>query len=308
MAAPRLLTVGSIAYDVVETPYHPATEQLGGSAVFVSLAASVLVPTAVIGVVGQDFAEQDIALLQSKGVDTSGVVRVPGETFRWSGRYDAQLKERETIFTRLGVFAEFSPVIPVPLKGLPFLFLGNIDPKLQLAVLDSVEKPIWVGCDTMNYWISSAREDLLRLLKRVDGLFLNDSEAEQLTGHQNVSKAARAIQALGPTTVIIKRGEFGAMVFSGGRSFTLPAFPLEDVRDPTGAGDSFAGGFMAQLASSADVSPVSIQKAAAVGTVTASFCVEDFGPYPLARLDLARLQARLASYREMVSLPEITLP
>jgi sugar/nucleoside kinase (ribokinase family) len=299
----KLLVVGSLAYDQVETPRRPAAWQLGGSATFISLAASHLVRTAVVGVVGKDFKQADLDLLVGKGVDISGIETAEGETFKWGGRYDAQLKERETLFTELGVFAQFSPKIPAALADAPYLFLGNCDPDLQLAVLDSMKGLRWVAADTMNLWINIKRESLLRLLGRVNALFLNDSEAELLTGEKNVVKAGHAIMAMGPSTVIIKRGEYGCVVISGDGVFALPALPLEQVEDPTGAGDSFAGGFMAHLASTGDLSPLGIRNAAAFGTVTASFCVEDFGPAPLARLDRATLDGRLKLFANMLSLP-----
>lgn len=299
-----LIVVGSLAYDVVETRDRSAQTQLGGSAVYMSLASRLGANPGVVGIVGEDFALADRALLEGHDVDLEGLRTAPGATFRWGGRYDAHLKERETLFTELGVFADFVPVIPEAWRDTPYLFLGNIDPNLQISVLDQMKRPRWVGCDTMNFWIEGKREALDRLLPRVDALVINDSEASLLTGERNMALAGRRIQGMGPGTVIVKRGEFGALVFCGDDLFASPALVLADVQDPTGAGDSFAGGMMATICASGDTSHEGIRRAVAVGTVIAGACCRGRGPYHLADLTREGVNEGLAEYTALVRLPE----
>jgi sugar/nucleoside kinase (ribokinase family) len=248
-----VLVVGSVALDSVETPFGKAEDVLGGSGTFFSAAASHLTPVQLVGVVGSDYPVQQLEPLGARGVDLSGVERAEGESFRWRGRYRHDLNSAETLETRLGVFSHFRPKIPEQFRRAPYVFLANIDPRLQLDVLRQVERPKLVACDTMNFWIESRRTDLLELLQHVDALLLNDGEARQLTEHSNLVKAARWILARGPRIVIIKKGEHGAFMFTSHSVFFAPAYPLEDVFDPTGAGDSFAGGFMGYLARTGQV-------------------------------------------------------
>ncbi len=299
-----LIIVGSLAYDVVETPYRPAKTQLGGSAVYMSLASLPGAKPGVVGVVGDDFADADRALMEGHGVDLDGLRTRPGATFRWGGKYDQHLKERETLFTELGVFADFTPEVPTAWRDAPYVFLGNIDPELQISVLDQVNRPEWIGCDTMNFWIEGKRDALDRLLPRVDALVINDTEAALLTGECSMAVAGRRIQEMGPSTVIIKRGEFGALVFSADDLFAASAMVLADVVDPTGAGDSFAGGMMAAICRNRDTSPATLRRAVATGTVVAGVCCQGYGPYHLAELTREEVNARLDEYAALVRLPE----
>ncbi|MBM4355823.1 MAG: sugar kinase [Deltaproteobacteria bacterium] len=307
MQSPNLVVVGSVAYDSIETPSRSEPDVLGGSATYFSLAASHLARPGVVAVVGQDFRKDHVTLLQDHGIRLDGLETAAGETFRWGGRYDKDLKERDTLFTHLNVFAQFSPRIPQAFRDAPYLFLANIDPDLQHQVLDQCTSPRWVACDTMNFWITGKLDSLLRLLPKIDALFLNDSEAFELTGHRNLLQAARWIQARGPATAVIKKGEHGAILVSRDQVFAVPAFLLDSVADPTGAGDTFAGGMASALAALDDTSPDALRYAAAMGTVMASFCVEDFGPFRLARLTREEIAQRLRRYRELTRIPEMSL-
>jgi len=260
-----VLVVGSVALDSVETPFGRADNVLGGSGTFFSASASHLTPVQLVGVVGSDYPLNELEPLRARGVDLSGVEQADGPSFRWRGRYRHDLNSAETLETHLGVFSHFSPKIPEGFRRAPFVFLANIDPRLQLQVLDQVEQPRLVACDTMNFWIESRRTDLLELMKRVDLILLNDGEARQLTEHSNLVKAAKWILARGPKFVIIKKGEHGAFMFSKDSVFYAPAYPLADVFDPTGAGDSFAGGFMGYLARTGDLSEASMRRAVIYG-------------------------------------------
>ncbi len=256
-----VLVVGSVALDSVETPFGKADDVLGGSATFFSAAASHLTPVQLVGVVGSDYPMDKLAGLAARGVDLQGLEQAEGESFRWRGRYRHDLNSAETRETRLGVFSHFRPKIPEAFRRAPFVFLANIDPRLQLEVLKQVDRPKLVACDTMNFWIESRRPDLLALLEHVDLVTLNDGEARQLTEKSNLVRAARWILDRGPTHVIIKKGEHGAFMFTRDSVFFAPAYPLEDVFDPTGAGDSFAGGFIGYLARSGDLSEESLRRA-----------------------------------------------
>ncbi len=300
----NLVVVGSVAYDSIETPTQSHPDVLGGSATYFSLAASHYARPGIVAVVGQDFRPEHTRLLQDHSVRLDGLETAPGKTFRWGGRYDKDLKERDTLFTHLNVFAEFSPRIPAAFRDTPYLFLANIDPDLQLQVLAQCTGPRWVACDTMNFWIKGKLDSLLRLLPKIDALFLNDSEAFELTGHRNLLEAARWIQARGPATAVIKKGEHGAILVSKDQVFVVPAFLLDSVADPTGAGDTFAGGMAAAIAALDDTSPEALRFAAAMGTVMASFCVEDFGPFRLARLNMDEIRDRLRRYRELIRIPD----
>jgi sugar/nucleoside kinase (ribokinase family) len=261
-----VLVVGSVALDSVETPFGKADDVLGGSATFFSSAASLLTPVQLVGVVGSDYPIEKLEPLRARGVDLAGLERADGPSFRWRGRYHHDLNSAETLETQLGVFSRFSPKIPEQFRNAPFVFLGNIDPRLQLEVLKQVEKPKLVACDTMNFWIQSRRTDLIALLEHVDLVTLNDGEARQLTEKVNLVQAAKWIMDHGPTTVIIKKGEHGAFMFKGDSIFFAPAFPLESVFDPTGAGDSFAGGFIGYLARTGDLSEANMRRAVMYGS------------------------------------------
>jgi sugar/nucleoside kinase (ribokinase family) len=296
-----LLVVGSVALDSVETPFGKADEVLGGSGTFFSASASNLTPVQLVGVVGDDFPVDKLEPLVKRGVDLAGLERAEGRSFRWRGRYRHDLNVAETLETHLGVFSNFSPKIPAQFRKAPFVFLGNIDPRLQLDVLTQVEKPRLVACDTMNFWIESRRPDLLKLLEHVDCITLNDGEARQLSEKYNLVKAAKWIMSKGPSLVIIKKGEHGAFMFSGDTVFFAPAYPLEEVFDPTGAGDSFAGGFMGFLAKSGDVSPANLRRAVIYGSAMGSFAVEKFSIQRLLEVTPEQLASRVADFRTLVA-------
>ena len=299
-----LLVVGSVALDSVETPFGKADEVLGGSATFFSASASNLVPVQVVGVVGSDYPTDKLDPLAKRGVDFAGLERAEGTSFRWRGRYRHDLNSAETLETHLGVFSNFHPKIPAQFRKAPFVFLGNIDPRLQLEVLTQIEKPKLVACDTMNFWIESRRPDLVKLLGHVDAITLNDGEARQLTDKFNLVKAARWIMEKGPRLVIIKKGEHGALMFTKDTVFYAPAFPLEEVFDPTGAGDSFAGGFMGYIARTGDMSEESLRRAVVYGSAMGSFAVEKFSIERLLTVDAKQLQDRVKEFRRLVAFEE----
>jgi sugar/nucleoside kinase (ribokinase family) len=302
-----LLVVGSVAFDTIESRAGKRVEVLGGAASYFSTAASFLSSPRLVGVVGTDFPEEHTALLQSYGVDVAGLERAAGRTFRWSGVYSADFLTRTTLDTQLNVFETFRPKLPPAWADSEYLFLANIDPVLQLGVLEQVKKPRFVACDTMNFWIGGKRPELLRLLERVDMLLLNDEEARQLSGEANLPAAARAIRAMGPRSVVIKRGDAGALLFHEGGVFAAPAFPIENVVDPTGAGDSFAGGFMGWLARERDHSPTTIRTAMILGSVLASLAVEDFGMDRFRRLDLSQIRERFTAFADLVHFEKIKI-
>ncbi len=300
-----LLVVGSVALDSLETPFGRRDEILGGSACYFSTCASYFGPVRVVAVVGEDFPQEHVDFLASRGVDTAGLVRKPGRTFRWKGRYEFDLNTAHTLDTQLNVFADFQPDLPSAWRDTEYVFLGNIDPDLQRAVLDQVRGPRFVACDTMNFWITSKRDSLLQTLKRVDLLFVNDAEARQLSGEHNIVKAARRILTFGPRAVVIKRGEYGALYFSGEEVFSASAYPLPDVFDPTGAGDSFAGGFMGYLASRRSEEPQVMRRALVVGSVLASFAVEQFSLDRLRTLTSAEIRGRYAEARRLAHFDDL---
>jgi sugar/nucleoside kinase (ribokinase family) len=295
-----LLVVGSIALDSVETPFGSTADALGGSAVFFSCAACLLQPVQMVGVVGHDYPLDALERLASRGVDLTGVERRPGESFRWKGKYSYDLQNRETLGTRLGVFAEFVPRIPERFREARYVFLGNIDPELQLGVLDQVRQAAFVACDTMNYWIHGKRDVLLELLRHIDLLMVNDAEARELSGDWNVYRAARWILERGPRMVVVKQGVYGAVLMNDGKVFYVPAFPLEDVFDPTGAGDAFAGGFMAHLARSDDQSPENLRRAMVYGAAMGSFAVERFSTQRFDEIGPAEVTARVQEFADLV--------
>src|SRR5512145_644868 len=287
-----LLVVGSVALDTLETPFGRRADVLGGSASYFASCASFFLPTRVVAVVGEDFPAEHVEFLGSRGIDLAGLVRRPGRTFRWKGRYEFDLNTAHTLDTQLNVFAEFHPELPAHYRDSEYVFLGNIDPDLQRAVLDQVRAPRFVACDTMNFWISSRRESLLRTLRRVDLLFVNDAEVRQLAEEHNVVKAARKILALGPRAVVVKRGEYGALYFSGEEVFAASAVPLPAVFDPTGAGDSFAGGFMGYVARTRREDHATMRRAIVLGSVLASFTVEQFSLDRLRTLAPGEIRGR----------------
>ncbi len=299
-----VLVVGSVALDSVETPFGKADDVLGGSATFFSAAASLLTPVQLVGVVGSDYPMDRLQPLAERGVDLAGLEHADGPSFRWRGRYRHDLNSAETLETHLGVFSRFSPKIPEQFRNAPFVFLGNIDPRLQLDVLNQVERPKLVACDTMNFWIQSRRPDILELLKHVDLVTLNDAEARQLTEEVNLTQAAKWIMNCGPRHVIIKKGEHGALMFNSGSVFFAPAFPLDSVFDPTGAGDSFAGGFVGYLARTGDLSDANMRRAVIYGSAMGSFAVEKFSTERLMTLTRAELDNRVRELRQLVSFEE----
>jgi sugar/nucleoside kinase (ribokinase family) len=300
-----LLVVGSVALDSVETPFGKKDEVLGGSATYFSAAASLLTKVSVVGVVGSDFPLADLEFLRLRGVDLEGLEKVPGKTFRWKGRYGFDLNAAETLDTQLNVFQHFSPRLGPAARAAERIFLGNIDPELQIRVLDQAERPRLVCADTMNYWISSRRAQLLELLPRVDVLMVNDGEVRQLAGESNVVKAAQAAQRMGAKSVVVKRGEYGALLVTGGHSFYSPAFPLADVCDPTGAGDSFAGGFLGLLDRLDRGDASSLRQATVMGSTIASFTVERFSLDRLRDLSLAEVRRRFDAFRQLVHFDEL---
>ncbi|AKQ66301.1 Ribokinase [Myxococcus hansupus] len=301
-----LLVVGSVALDSVETPFGQKEDILGGSATYFSTSASFFSPTRVVAVVGEDFPEGHLNFLRGRGIDLEGLTREAGRTFRWKGRYGYELNEAQTLDTQLNVFQSFSPKLPEAYRDTPYVFLGNIHPELQSQVLDQIKAPKLVAADTMNFWIQGSRQALIKTLSRVNLLFVNDGEARQLAGEHNVVKAARAILAMGPQRVVIKRGEYGALLFDGEHIFACPAFPLAEVFDPTGAGDTFAGGFMGALATSNGVvDSALLRRAMVMGSVMASFTVEKFSLERLREVTRPEIHARFAEFRKLTHFEDL---
>ena len=297
-----LLVVGSVAFDCVETPTDRRDDVLGGSAVFFSYAASFFSPVRMIGAVGEDWPAEHTSMLQQKGIDTSGLQIIPGgKTFRWRGRYLPNMNDRETIEVHLNVLDEFQPKLGASHQDCRFLFLGNASPAVQLNVLEQAKNAELTVADTMDLWINIQRDELGELLQKIDGLVLNDAEAKLLAEDENLVRAGHTIRAMGPKSVVIKKGEHGAMFFSEHEMYVMPAFPTEKVLDPTGAGDSFAGGMMGHLASIGRFDPQALKEALAYGTVTASFTVEDFSLDRLEKLDRSMVDQRFKEYRQMLS-------
>ncbi|MGH7334442.1 MAG: PfkB family carbohydrate kinase [Candidatus Rokuibacteriota bacterium] len=301
-----LLVVGSVALDSVVTPFGKVDEVLGGSATYFSYAASFFTTVRLVATVGADFPEAHVRLLGERGVDVAGLQTAPGgRTFRWAGEYGYDLNEARTLATQLNVLATFRPDLPAALRQVPYLFLANIDPELQLDVLRQMRaRPRLVALDTMNFWITGKRAALLRVLREVDVITVNDAEARQLAGEPNLVRAARVIAELGPQVVVVKRGEYGALMLAGDAFFVAPAYPLESVFDPTGAGDTFAGGFMGYLASREVTDRASMRRAVVHGSVMASFTVEDFSLNRLIRLVPAEIEARVAAFRALTAVED----
>jgi len=295
-----LLVVGSLGLDTVTTPFDKVEEALGGSAVYISLAASYFTaPIHLVGVVGEDFPSKYINLLEEHSILLEGLQIEKGKTFRWSGKYHYDLNVRDTLFTELNVFEKFNPIIPDKLKKSKFVCLGNIDPTLQLRVLNQLDNPRFIVCDTMNYWIEGKKDTLLELLPRVNVLIINDSEARLLAKEPSLIRASKNIMNLGPEILIIKKGEHGALLFMDDIIFSAPAYPMEMIYDPTGAGDTFAGGFIGYLHKTQDLGPENMKRAVIYGSAMASFCVEEFSIKGLEELEYLRVQDR---YREFLNL------
>ena len=294
-----VLVVGSIALDTVKTPFGEAQDAVGGSAVYFAAGASFFTPVNVVGVVGEDFPLASLDFLKARKVDLRGLSAQPGKTFRWSGVYGANLNERETLDTQLNVFAAFKPSIPDAYRRTDYVFLANIDPELQLDVLRQVERPRLIVCDTMNFWIEGKRDALLRTLKAVDVLILNDAETRQLAEEADLLKAARKALTMGPKTLVVKKGEHGALLISRETFFAAPAYPTESVFDPTGAGDSFAGGFVGRLAQTGDLSEDGLRRAVVYGSVIASFNVERFSVDRLKDLSQEEIRERFRAFKRI---------
>ena len=296
-----VLVVGSVAYDSVSTSVGSRGDALGGSAMYFSISSSYFTPVSLVAVVGDDFLDEHVELLKSHDVDVSGLERRHGKTFRWSGVYGAEgLNTRETLDTQLNVFADFSPRLDARHSESPYLFLANIEPGLQLDVLDQMKsRPKIVALDTMNFWIDGSHDSLKKIVERVDVVFMDEGEVRTFAGEVNLIKAAKRITAMGPSTVVVKRGEHGVLVFNGGTIFVAPAFPLETVVDPTGAGDSFAGGFMGYLASTGDIGPEGMRRAAVLGSVMGSFAVESFSADRISSLSKEEIDGRFRAFADL---------
>ena len=294
-----VLTVGSVAFDSIRTPCGEVSRVVGGAATFFSIAASFFSDVRLVAVVGEDFGERHAQVFGGRRIDLEGLQRAPGETFRWKGEYGRDLNARETIYTHLNVFRDFSPRVPQRFRSTPIVFLANIHPALQMEVLDQIEAPRFVALDTMNYWIEGAPAELRQVLRRVDAVVINDEEARQLSGRANLVRAAREIRGMGPERVIVKRGEHGVLMTRGDGFFAAPGLPLEDVCDPTGAGDTFAGGFIGHLAAAGDLSDEEVTRAAVCGSAMASLSVEDFGLGRLLSLTGADIRARFDAFRRL---------
>jgi sugar/nucleoside kinase (ribokinase family) len=302
-----LLVIGSIAYDSVETPFGKVQDVPGGAAVHFASAASFFTQVQMVGVVGDDYNLADLDFLKDRGVDLQGVSRATGKTFRWKGRYGYNLNEAETLDTQLGVFADFNPEIPQAYRQSPYVFLANIHPALQLYVLKQVHNPKLVAMDTMNFWIEGERAALEKTLAAVNMVVINEGEVRQFSGEYNLVKAARAILSYGPSRLIVKRGEYGALLFTKDHIFASPAYPLESLFDPTGAGDSFAGGLMGHLARTRDLSAANLRQAIIVGSVMASFHVEDFSMDRNKRLQKEEIHERFRAFRALTQFDDLAL-
>lgn len=300
-----LLVVGSIAFDSVKTPFGEVEEVLGGSATYFSTSASYFTDVSIVAVVGTDFPERYLKFLKSKRIDIEGIERREGKTFRWKGEYGYDLNEARTLDTQLNVFQSFKPKLPESYKHKKVVFLANIDPDLQREVLGQVNNPLLVACDTMNYWIEGKRESLLETLKQVDILLINDSEARELAMEPNLIKAAKRILSFGPRTVVVKRGEYGVLMFRNDRIFSAPAYPLDSVFDPTGAGDCFAGGFMGYLANTMNFEESNLRRAIIFGSVMASFNVEAFSLERIKSLDYSEIEARFREFKSLTHFEDI---
>lgn len=301
-----IVVVGTVAFDTVETPFGKGENVLGGSATYFSTSASFFSDVSLVAVVGEDFPEEHLQFLRSREIDLQGLQRLPGKTFHWTGKYGYDLNEAQTLDTQLNVLLEFKPQLPPAYRDTDVLFLANIDPELQLEVLDQVKNPRLVACDSMNFWISSKPAALKEVIKRVDIVIINEGEARMLTGEPNLIKAARQIIGLGCKRLVVKRGEYGVLMFTRDTVFAAPAYPLEEVFDPTGAGDTFAGGFIGYLANTGDLSEDGIRQALVFGSVMASFNVEDFSLERMKRLEYREIESRYRSFRQLTTFRDLS--
>jgi sugar/nucleoside kinase (ribokinase family) len=296
-----ILVVGSIAYDTVETPFGKADDSPGGSTLFFSAAASLFSPVNVVGVVGSDFNKNHLTFMEKRGVNFDGLTVEEGKTFRWGGKYHQNMNQRDTLFTELNVFADFNPDIPQHYKKSKYIFLANIDPDLQLKVLEQVDQPKLVVLDTMNFWISSKKNSLEKIVQKSNIIIINDEELMQFTDQNNLITAAQKVVAMGPQMLVIKRGGYGALLFTNNQFFFAPAYPLERVLDPTGAGDTFAGGFVGYIAAQDSFDEKTARKAVIYGSAAASFTVEDFSFLKLKSLTNQELEGRVERFRQMMA-------
>lgn len=297
-----ILVVGSVGYDTISTPKGHRTHILGGSANYFSIAASLFTPVRVVGVVGEDYKPEHMRLLEQRKVDLRGLQQVKGRTFAWEGQYENDMNEAKTLATHLNVLENFHPVIPKEYQDSEVVFLANIDPTLQLQVLEQCAKPTLIAADTMNYWISSKKSELLKVLKKIDVLLINEAELRELTGSWNTIRAAKDVMQMGPKAVVIKRGEYGFILFTDTRYFILPAYPVEEVVDPTGAGDTFAGGFLGYLAkNNKALNREDLKQACIYGCMLASFTVQDFGVEGVLRVTQSELENRIQAYKHVIS-------
>ena len=294
-----LLAVGSVAFDSIRTPHGQVDDIVGGSATYFSVTASCFTPVRIVAVIGEDFGKEQLRVFAGRAIDTAGLEQVAGKTFRWRGQYAGDMNEAQTLETQLNVFERFAPKIPAGYLDSEFVFLGNIDPVLQLHVREQLPKARLVACDSMNFWIKGRLPELKRTLAQVDALIINEGEARLLSGQQNLKRAVTEIQKLGPRIVVIKRGEYGVVLFTDSGIFAAPGYPLEEVRDPTGAGDTFAGGFMGYLAQQGNLSEANLRQAVVYGSVMASFAVEEFGLGRLLRLGPQEIEARFREFKNL---------
>lgn len=299
-----ILVVGSVAFDAVKTPFGEREEILGGSATHFAIAASFFTNVSIVAVVGEDFSENHKDVFRTRNIDITGLEQAPGKTFRWKGEYGYDLNTRQTIYTHLNVFADFKPKLPESASYCPFLFLGNISPDLQLEVRKHIDARL-VALDTMNYWIEKSPQELKEVLKVVDILIINDEEARELAQEPNLIKASKKILQMGPKRIVVKRGEYGAVMFSPGSYFAMPAFPQEEVYDPTGAGDTFAGGFVGYLAATNQIDEAAMRRAMIYGSVMASFNVEAFGCERLEQLSYQTINERFRQFKEITHFDEL---
>ena len=300
-----IVVVGTVAFDTVETPFGRGENVLGGSATYFSTSASFFTDVSLVAVVGEDFPQEHVDFLKSREIDLQGLQRIPGKTFHWSGKYGYDLNEAQTLDTQLNVLLDFKPELPAAYRSTDVLFLANIDPELQLQVLDQVDKPRLTACDSMNFWISSKPDALKEVMKRVDIVVINEGEARMMTGEANLVKAARSIISLGCKRLVVKRGEYGVLMFTADSVFAAPAWPLEEVFDPTGAGDTFAGGFMGYLANTGDFSEEGMRQALIFGSVMASFNVEDFSLNRMKCLTYPEIETRYRSFKGLTSFRDL---
>lgn len=294
-----ILVVGTVALDTIKTPFGKCREILGGSATYFSVSARFFAPVNLVAVIGTDFPRKHTDFLKKRGIGTEGLMREKGKTFRWEGEYSWDFSNPRTIATHLNVLSGFNPQIPEEYKKSPYVFLANVDPDIQRRVLQKLGRPKLVACDTMNYWMDSKKKSLMKLLKDVDIFFLNEAEAKQLTGEASLVKAAKAIRTFGPKRIIIKKGEHGSLLFSEGSIFSTPAYLVESIFDPTGAGDTFAGGVMGYLASCKAVNQASLRKAIVYGSVMATFAVEDFSLRRLGAIGKKDINRRFKNFRKL---------